>query len=212
MLVYTPATLLGPPDRRHVDLLPGTLRLVARGLVAGAFCWDETGMLKPGWQMLSYMLHVADCDIIGVVAAEVDEAGWLDAVAAMGGPVEAPWGSSVEGLARACSDTATTLRQRSATMRALRQGVHAPEDARAIIDLWGAVGQVQQRVRAHYRAALDPATSSETPRWLVANGVPNIAAARALLAAVPIDVAHPLRVADDAHLLACCESIATRII
>jgi hypothetical protein len=211
VLVYTPATLTGPPERRSAELLPATLRLLARGLVAGAFCWDQRGALRPDWQMLRYQLHVADCGIVGVVAAEVDQDGWLDAIAAMGGRVEAPWATSSAGLARACADTAAALRQRSGTARALQRAQRAADDARALLSLWVPAGQMQQRVHAHYQAALDPSTPSQHPQWLVSGASPDVSAARALLAATPADSAHPLRVADDVHLLACCERIAAQV-
>jgi isopentenyl diphosphate isomerase/L-lactate dehydrogenase-like FMN-dependent dehydrogenase len=159
--------------------------------------------------MLQHQLHVADLGIIHVVAAEVDEAAWLYATDVMGGRLEAPWATSLTGLAHACADSATAIRRRSATARSLSAGDSAATDALALMSLWvPGVAQTQQRVREHYSAALDESAETTYPAWLLDGITPGVAAARAFLASTPADSAHPLRVADDVWVLAVCDRIA----
>lgn len=209
MRVYAPANLVGQSASREVDLLPGTLRLLARGIVNGAFCWDRNGKIKPDWNLVRSIRLVRSYDCVAVVQLDVDDDGWLDASAAMGGRLEAPWAESFDGLLAACAETAATIRARSEPLRiGFGPIIRSTEDALAVAGLWTPVGTVEQESRTHYLSMFDRDAPRKCPEGFVAD-LPNVTAARRFLNALTANPKEPLTFADDLHLLTCCDRIVS---
>lgn len=198
------------------SLLPINLRLLARGLAAGAFCWDEQGELRPDYEFAPVTAIKADLGFVAIVEAEVREDAWLGAMSVMGNSIECPWGRTLVECVDAHRVALETIRRRFSQLPSVgalsRDNDAVLDDIRGVLSIWNTSSTSPTRVKSHYRQVLNESVHTTYPSWLLsAAGVPNVVGARAFVSTYPAADDAPLRFACWLHAMANAARIVRRL-
>lgn len=183
---------------RSLEYVPMSLRLICRGLVNGAFCWDANGDLAPDITTRFYGLGlIKDLNSLAIARATIDETYWTAAIDHMGGLIECPWGPTIFSFRNACLAT-IDFHSRSIASAGFPVGLSASEtEAQALSWLtdWQPTNLQESRSRDYYLTVMNPNRETLYPDWLLAGNTPNMHEAHQFLAEYPQDDNHPLRLA-----------------